>query len=72
MQKEELNKKIGLKVRELRESMGLSIQQLSDKIDIEYNNMIRIEMGRTNPTIWTLYKISDSLGIRLITLVDIL
>ena len=71
MQKEELNREVGLKIRGLRESKNLSIQKLSDKIDIEYSNMIRIEKGRTNPTIWTLYKICQGLEINLVELVGV-
>jgi transcriptional regulator with XRE-family HTH domain len=71
MDKETVIKKIGLKIREIRISKGLTIQELSDKIDIEYNNMIRIEKGRTNPTIGTLYKICQSLNIKLRDIVDV-
>ncbi|MCL2098733.1 MAG: helix-turn-helix domain-containing protein [Bacteroidales bacterium] len=71
MQKEELYKRIGLKIRELRKSKHLTIQELSDKIDIEYNNLIRIEKGRTNPTISTLYKIASELDVTLKEVVDI-
>jgi len=71
MNKEELIKKIGLKIREIRESKNLSLQQLSDKLDIEYNNLIRIEKGRTNPTIGTLYGICQGLDIKLVDIVDV-
>ena len=39
---------IGLRIRELREGNKLSIQEFADKLEIEYNNVIRIEKGRTN------------------------
>ena len=71
MNKEELIIKIGLKIRELRIERKLTLQQLSDKLDIEYNNLIRIEKGRTNPTIGTLYKISQVLGVGLVDIVDV-
>lgn len=71
MDKETVIKNIGLKIREIRVDKGLTIQELSDKIDIEYNNMIRIEKGRTNPTIGTLYKICQSLNIKLVDIVDV-
>ena len=71
MNKEELIIKIGLKIRELRIERKLTLQQLSDKLDMEYNNLIRIEKGRTNPTIGTLYKICQVLGISLVDIVDV-
>jgi len=56
---------IGARIRELRESKDWTIQEFADKIDIEYNNVIRIEKGRTNFTIGTLVKIANALEIEL-------
>ena len=42
---------IGLRIRQLREAKELSLQEFADKLDIEYNNVIRIEKDRTNFTI---------------------
>ena len=71
MDNDNLYLKIGLKIRELRIYQNLSLQELSDKLDIEYNNLIRIEKGRTNPTLSTLYKISQALNVKLTDIVDI-
>ena len=71
MDKGELYKRIGLKIRELREEKNISLQELSDKLDIEYNNLIRIEKGRTNPTIGTLFKICQTLEVKLIDILDV-
>ena len=71
MNKHDICERIGLKIRELRIEKNFSIQQFSDLLDMEYNNLIRIEKGRTNPTIITLYKISQLLGVKLTDLVDI-
>ena len=56
---------IGLKIRKIREIQKLSIQDLADKLDMEYNNVIRIEKGRTNFTIGTLVKIANALEVDL-------
>ena len=61
----DLSKKVGLSIRKLRIKQNISLIEMSDKLDVEYNNLIRIEKGRTNPTISTLYKISDALNIKL-------
>ena len=47
------------------------LQELSDKLDIEYNNLIRIEKGRTNFTIGTLLKIGKILNVKLVDIVDV-
>ncbi len=71
MKRDEIITMVGLKIRELREDKNLSLQEFSDKIDIEYNNLIRIEKGRTNPTLGTLIKISQALDVKIRDLVDV-
>lgn len=65
MTKEQVLKQIGLHIRQLREENKLSIQDLADKLDIEYTNVVRIEKGRTNFTIGTLVKIANALNVSL-------
>lgn len=65
MDKENILKEIGSKVRLIREGNKLTIQDLADKLDIEYNNLIRIEKGRSNFTIGTLVKIANALNVEL-------
>lgn len=71
MNKEEIIRKVGLKIREVRENKDMSIMALADKLDIEYNNMIRIEKGRTNPTLGTLFSIAQALEVKLTDIVNI-
>jgi transcriptional regulator with XRE-family HTH domain len=71
MNKGELIIKVGLKIRETREEKNLSIMDMADKLDMEYNNVIRIEKGRTNPTIGTLFKICQALNVKLVDIVDV-
>lgn len=65
MTKEQVLKQIGLRIRQLREENKLSIQDLADKLDIEYTNVVRIEKGRANFTIGTLVKIANALNVSL-------
>lgn len=65
MNREDILKKIGQSVRELREAKNYSLQEFSDKLDMEYNNLIRIEKGRSNFTIGTLVKIANALEVEL-------
>ena len=61
LDKQKTLNEIGTRIRRLRESKNLSIQEFA----IEYNNVIRIEKGRTNFTIGTLVKIANTLEVNL-------
>ena len=54
----------------MRESKGVSQQDLAAICNFEKGNLSRIEAGRTNPTISTLYKISQALEISISELVN--
>jgi len=71
MKKEELLVTIGSRIKELREEKNISLQDLCDLCDFEKPNLVRIEKGRTNPTLWTLYKICSALKIELKDIVEI-
>lgn len=62
---------IGEKIRSIRESKGITQQDLAAACNFEKANMSRIEAGRTNPTISTLYKIGQALGVKVSELVDV-
>jgi len=66
----QLQKIIGERIREIRESKGITQQDLAAACNFEKSNMSRIEAGRTNFTISTLYKISMALEVRLSALVE--
>lgn len=63
MDKQQLLKQLGKKIKALREEQNLSQQELASLCDFEKSNMSRIEAGNTNPTVFTLYKISSALKI---------
>lgn len=67
----ELLVKIGNRIKSLREQKDISQQDLAAMCNFEKANMRRVEAGRTNPTIFTLHKISLALNISLSELVDI-
>ena len=71
MKKEDLLVAIGNKIKTLREDKKFSLQDLCDLCDFEKPNLVRIEKGRTNPTLWTLFKISSALDIELQEMVRI-
>lgn len=63
--------RIGERIKKLRQDKGMSQQTLADECDIESPNLSRIENGNTNPTIKSLWKISNALGVKLKDLVDV-
>ncbi|MDM1534276.1 helix-turn-helix domain-containing protein [Myroides marinus] len=67
MNKEDLLKSIGRNVKQARELKGLSQVELVGLMEgnIDTTNISRIESGRTNPTIFTLYRIASALEIPL-------
>lgn len=52
---------LGARIKELRLNKDISQKDLAKDCDFEKSNMSRIESGKTNITILTLYKISNAL-----------
>jgi transcriptional regulator with XRE-family HTH domain len=52
---EQVLKNIGGRIKEIRENKGMSQQSLADACNFEKSNMSRIEAGRTNLTVRTLF-----------------
>lgn len=65
MEEKELCIQIGKRIKQLREEAEISQQELALRCGFETSNMCRIEAGKTNPTIITLYKISKALQVEL-------
>ena len=67
MEKSKILIQIGKRIKEVRESKGISQIELVGRMEgnIDATNISRIESGRTNPTIITLYRISTALEISL-------
>lgn len=73
MEKSELFKAVGKRIKELREAKGLTQVDLAGKMEGEFDttNVSRIESGRTNPTLYNLYRISAALEVSLPELLSI-
>jgi transcriptional regulator with XRE-family HTH domain len=63
LNKKDVSKKVGIKIRELRLSKGLTIEQLAFDAGMEYTQLSRIELGKINTSIYHVYKISNSLSV---------
>ena len=58
-------KQLGARIKELRKARGLSQVRLSEKIDIDFKHLSRIEVGNSYPSMDTLEKIATELGCEL-------
>lgn len=63
--------KVGQKIKQARESKGLTQQELAYLCNMEKSNISRIESGRTNLTLKSLYQLSKALSVSLKLMVDI-
>lgn len=71
MTEKQLLKKIGLRVKQLRTEKGLSQRELGYEIDVEKSNVSRLEAGRFNTKIYTLFKVAEALELSLPELLKI-
>ncbi len=63
MQHEALSVNVGVRLRELREARATSMRALAAKSGLSANALSMIERGRTSPSVSTLYKLADALGV---------
>jgi transcriptional regulator with XRE-family HTH domain len=59
---------IGKNIRSIRTKKGMTQFELSKKCNIEKAGLSKIESGLSNPTVRTLFKISQSLDVEVIEL----
>ena len=67
----ELLIKFGKHLKKLRESKNLSQQELANLCDIEHSQISRIELGKINTTISTLFLIASKLGVDITELMEL-
>lgn len=66
-----INKKICLKVKFERMKKGFSQEELAFEAGVNKNTIWKIETGKVSPTVETLSKIANALGIDFTTLTDV-
>lgn len=71
MKEEEFLYKLGQKIRMLRTKKSLTLYDLEVLTNIDAGDLSRLESGHTNSKIFTLYKISQALGVSINKLLDI-
>ena len=70
MNKEQLKKKIGQRIVELRSQKGWSQSDLARACDKDRQALEKLENGKVNPTIYSLLEIAKALEVPLKKLVD--
>jgi transcriptional regulator with XRE-family HTH domain len=54
---------VGVRLRELREARNISMRGLATKSGLSANALSMIERGKTSPSVSTLYKLADAMGV---------
>jgi len=62
-QREAASIDVGARLKELREARNISMRTLATKSGLSANALSMIERGKTSPSVSTLYKLSDAMGI---------
>jgi len=71
LKKTELNKKIGLRIIALREKKGWNQSDLARACGKDRQAIEKLENGKVNPTLYSLYEVAKALEIPLSELLDI-
>lgn len=56
---------IGIIIKERRKELGINQQELSDLAGVGINSLVAIERGKGNPSLKTLLRILDVLGLEI-------
>lgn len=71
MTEQELLKRMGARIKEVRTSKGVTQQELAvAAFNTDKSNVSRLEAGRVNASVYTLYKVADYLKVPLSDLMD--
>lgn len=62
-QREAVSVDVGRRLRELREARNISMRTLAAQSGLSANALSMIERGKTSPSVSTLYKLADALGV---------
>ena len=62
-QREAISIDVASRLRELREARGISMRTLATKSGLSANALSMIERNKTSPSVSTLYKLADALGV---------
>jgi transcriptional regulator with XRE-family HTH domain len=61
---------IGQQLREVRLALGMSVREMARRVDVSASFISQLELGKTMPSVGTLYSIASELGISLDDLME--
>ncbi len=56
--------KLGLQIKKIRESKNITQQTLADKVGVHLSYIGNIEIGAKQPSLETLFRIAEELGVK--------
>ena len=62
-QRDAISVDVGTRLKQLREARNISMRLLATKSGLSANALSMIERGKTSPSVSTLYKLADALGV---------
>ncbi len=65
----DMRKLVGRNAARLRKAAGLTQEQLAERCGLSQQYLSRLESGKRNPTIVTLYELATALGVSQVDLV---
>lgn len=68
--RKDINREIGKRLREIRSQKGWSLQTLAEQTNVSKPMLGQIERGESNPTVGTLWKIADGLGVAFTSFIE--
>ncbi len=68
---EELLRRVGARIRDLRRAGNLSLETLGEKADLHPTHLSAVERGQRNPSLVSLAKIARGLGVDIASLLDV-
>lgn len=68
--KNDFAKRIGLKLREIRLQNNKTIESAAFDAEMDYTQLSRIELGKINTSFFQIYKISKSLNVHMVDIVN--
>lgn len=61
LSKQQILKKVGERIKDLRDKVDISQEELAERAKIHRNYLGRIERGESNPPVFTIYRIAIAL-----------
>jgi transcriptional regulator with XRE-family HTH domain len=58
-----------VRLRFFRDKQGLSLRKLAEKAGVHYVSLVRLEAGKFDPRLSTLYKLATALNVRVAQLI---